>query len=122
MVINSQHWQRRRIHQFRCPKYPQQPRPLSGESFAAQVPVLQAAGYRVITYDRRGFGRSDKPNTGYTYDTLTADLHALLEALELTDTTLVGFSMGGGEVARYFTKYGTDRVRSVVSQPPSPRT
>lgn len=88
--------------------------PLSGESFAAQVPVLQAAGYRVITYDRRGFGHSDKPRTGYTYDTLTKDLHALLEALELTDTTLVGFSMGGGEVARYFTKYGTDRVRSVV--------
>jgi pimeloyl-ACP methyl ester carboxylesterase len=88
--------------------------PLSGESFTAQVPVLQAAGYRVITYDRRGFGRSDKPHTGYTYDTLTEDLHTLLEALELTDTTLVGFSMGGGEVARYFTKYGTDRVRSVV--------
>ena len=88
--------------------------PLSGESFAAQVPALQAAGYRVITYDRRGFGHSDKPRTGYTYDTLTKDLHALLEALELTDTTLVGFSMGGGEVARYFTKYGTDRVRSVV--------
>lgn len=88
--------------------------PLSGEAFAAQVPALQAAGYRVITYDRRGFGRSDKPHTGYTYDTLTEDLHALLEALELTDTTLVGFSMGGGEVARYFTKYGTDRVRSVV--------
>ncbi|MET3923659.1 alpha/beta hydrolase, partial [Arthrobacter sp. UYEF20] len=88
--------------------------PLSGESFAAQVPALQAAGYRVITYDRRGFGRSDKPRSGYTYDTLTEDLHALLEALGLTDTTLVGFSMGGGEVARYFTKYGTDRVRSVV--------
>lgn len=88
--------------------------PLSGESFAAQVPALRAAGYRVITYDRRGFGRSDKPHTGYTYDTLTEDLHALLEALELTDTTLVGFSMGGGEVARYFTRYGTDRVRSVV--------
>ena len=78
---------------------------------------------QVITYDRRGFGRSDKPNTGYTYDTLTADLHTLLEALELTDTTLVGFSMGGGEVARYFTKYGTDRVRSVVfaaAVPPPP--
>jgi len=88
--------------------------PLSGESFKAQVPALQAAGYRVITYDRRGFGRSDKPRTGYTYDILTEDLHTLLEALELTDTTLVGFSMGGGEVARYFTKYGADRVRSVV--------
>jgi pimeloyl-ACP methyl ester carboxylesterase len=88
--------------------------PLSGESFAAQVPALQAAGYRVITYDRRGFGRSDKPHGGYTYDTLTEDLHALLEELDLTDATLVGFSMGGGEVARYFTKFGSDRVRSVV--------
>lgn len=88
--------------------------PLSGESFANQVSALQDAGYRVITYDRRGFGRSDKPNTGYTYDTLTEDLRALIEALDLTDATLVGFSMGGGEVARYFTKYGADRVRSVV--------
>ncbi|NOJ59985.1 alpha/beta hydrolase [Arthrobacter sp. 260] len=88
--------------------------PLSGEAFSSQVPALQDAGYRVITYDRRGFGRSDKPNSGYTYDTLTEDLRALIEALDLTDATLVGFSMGGGEVARYFTKYGTDRVRSVV--------
>lgn len=88
--------------------------PLSGESFAAQVPALRAVGYRVITYDRRGFGRSDKPRAGYTYDTLTEDLHTLLETLGLIDATLVGFSMGGGEVARYFTKYGTDRVRSVV--------
>lgn len=88
--------------------------PLSGESFAAQVPALQTAGYRVITYDRRGFGRSDKPHGGYTYDTLTEDLNALLEALDLNDATLVGFSMGGGEVARYLTKFGSDRVRSVV--------
>jgi pimeloyl-ACP methyl ester carboxylesterase len=88
--------------------------PLSGDAFAAQVPALQDAGYRVITYDRRGFGRSDKPGTGYTYDTLTQDLHALLEQLDLTDATLVGFSMGGGEVARYFSRYGADRVRSVV--------
>jgi pimeloyl-ACP methyl ester carboxylesterase len=88
--------------------------PLSGESFTAQVPALQAAGYRVITYDRRGFGRSDKPDAGYTYETLTADLHGLLEPLELTDATLVGFSMGGGEVARYFTNYGSGRVRSIV--------
>ncbi|WP_457948862.1 alpha/beta fold hydrolase [Pseudarthrobacter sp. alpha12b] len=88
--------------------------PLSGESFQAQVPALQAAGYRVITYDRRGFGRSDKPMTGYTYDTLTGDLHDLLEQLDLDDVTLVGFSMGGGEVARYFSLYGPDRLRSVV--------
>jgi pimeloyl-ACP methyl ester carboxylesterase len=88
--------------------------PLSGEAFSAQIPALQQAGYRVITYDRRGFGRSDKPRTGYTYDTLTEDLHSLLEQLELTDVTLVGFSMGGGEVARYFTRYGAERLRSVV--------
>ncbi len=88
--------------------------PLSGESWSEQVPVLQQAGYRVITYDRRGFGRSDKPKHGYTYDTLTEDLHAVLEGLSLEDATLVGFSMGGGEVARYFTKYGSERLRSVV--------
>jgi pimeloyl-ACP methyl ester carboxylesterase len=88
--------------------------PLSGESFSEQVPVLAAAGYRVITYDRRGFGRSDKPLTGYTYDTLTEDLHKVLTELDLNDVTLVGFSMGGGEVARYFSEYGAERLRSVV--------
>ncbi|WP_165064943.1 alpha/beta fold hydrolase [Marisediminicola senii] len=88
--------------------------PLSGESWSEQVPVLAAAGYRVITYDRRGFGRSDKPKTGYDYDTLTDDLHSLLEELDLRDVTLIGFSMGGGEVARYFSRFGDERVRSVV--------
>ncbi|MCO4239797.1 alpha/beta fold hydrolase [Pseudarthrobacter raffinosi] len=88
--------------------------PLSGEAFQAQIPALQGAGYRVITYDRRGFGRSDKPVSGYKYDTLTEDLHVLLEQLDLNDVTLVGFSMGGGEVARYFSRYGTERLRSVV--------
>jgi len=88
--------------------------PLSGESWSEQVPVFAAAGYRVITYDRRGFGRSDKPLTGYGYDTLTDDLHTLLVDLDLKNVTLVGFSMGGGEVARYFAKFGTERVRSVV--------
>ncbi|RFA13852.1 alpha/beta hydrolase [Subtercola boreus] len=88
--------------------------PLSGESWSEQVPAFEAAGYRVITYDRRGFGRSDKPKTGYTYDTLTEDLHTLLAELDLNDVTLVGFSMGGGEVARYFTKYGAERLHSVV--------
>jgi pimeloyl-ACP methyl ester carboxylesterase len=88
--------------------------PLSGEAWSEQVPVLQAAGYRVITYDRRGFGRSDKPRSGYTYDTLSEDLHTLLAELDLNDVTLVGFSMGGGEVARYFTQYGAERLHSVV--------
>jgi len=88
--------------------------PLSGEAWIGQVPVLHESGYRVVTYDRRGFGRSDKPRSGYTYDTLAEDLHALLEALDLNDVTLVGFSMGGGEVARYFSLYGPERLHSVV--------
>jgi len=88
--------------------------PLSGEAFKDQVPALQQAGYRVVTYDRRGFGRSDKPKSGYTYDTLAEDLHTLLTELDLSDVTVVGFSMGGGEVARYCSKYGGERLRSVV--------
>jgi pimeloyl-ACP methyl ester carboxylesterase len=88
--------------------------PLSGESWSHQVPAFEAAGYRVVTYDRRGFGRSDKPLTGYGYDTLADDLEAVLTALDLRDVTLVGFSMGGGEVARYVTKHGTARLHSVV--------
>ncbi|GAA5018797.1 alpha/beta hydrolase [Terrabacter aeriphilus] len=88
--------------------------PLSGASWKEQVPALADAGYRVVTYDRRGFGESDKPHGGYDYDTLTDDLGSLLEALDLRDVTLVGFSMGGGEVARYVTRHGEDRLRSVV--------
>jgi non-heme chloroperoxidase len=88
--------------------------PLSGASWKEQVPALKAAGYRVITYDRRGFGQSDKPLTGYDYDTLTDDLAGLLDALELKDVTLVGFSMGGGEVSRYIANYGEELLRSVV--------
>jgi pimeloyl-ACP methyl ester carboxylesterase len=88
--------------------------PLSGESWAPQVPALSAAGYRVVRYDRRGFGRSDKPLTGYGYDTLADDLDGVLTELDLHDVTLVGFSMGGGEVARYITRHGQDRLRSVV--------
>lgn len=88
--------------------------PLSGSSWSEQVPALQEAGHRVVSYDRRGFGRSDKPRTGYTYDTLTEDLHTLLTELDLQDVTLVGFSMGGGEVARYFSAHGAERLRSVV--------
>jgi pimeloyl-ACP methyl ester carboxylesterase len=88
--------------------------PLSAESWKAQVPVLKAAGYRVVAYDRRGFGRSDKPADGYEYDTLADDLAGVLEDLDLRDATLVGFSMGGGEVARYIARHGEQRLRSVV--------
>jgi non-heme chloroperoxidase len=89
--------------------------PLSGASWSEQVPALTDAGYRVITYDRRGFGASHKPDDGYDYDTFTADLAGLLDALDLTDATLVGFSMGGGEVARYLAQHGHEgRVRSGV--------
>src|ERR1700730_2192386 len=72
------------------------------------------AGYRVITYDRRGFGRSSKPGIGYNYDTFAADLDALLSALNLTDVSLVGHSMGTGEITRYIGKYGTKRLRKAV--------
>ena len=88
--------------------------PLSGRSWEAQVPALVAAGYRVVTYDRRGFGASSQPGSGYDYDTFAADLNALLTELDLKDATLVGFSMGGGEVARYIAKYGDDRVGKAV--------
>ena len=90
--------------------------PLSGASWSGQEPTLGAAGYRVLTYDRRGFGRSDKPGAdcSYDYDTLTDDLDAVLSDLDLRDVTLVGFSMGGGEVARYLGTHGADRVRSAV--------
>jgi non-heme chloroperoxidase len=79
--------------------------PLSSASWERQSAALLSAGYRVITYDRRGFGRSTHPSTGYDYDTLAGDTSKLIEALVLQDVTLVGFSMGGGEVARYFGRY-----------------
>lgn len=88
--------------------------PLSSESWQAQIPALTDAGFRVVAYDRRGFGKSDKPGGGYDYDTLTDDLSGLMEELDLRDATLVGFSMGGGEVARYMSSHSGDRVRSVV--------
>jgi non-heme chloroperoxidase len=88
--------------------------PLSGSSWEKQLPVLLDAGYRVITYDRRGFGDSSKPTSGYNYDTLAEDLHKLVTNLDLRDFVLVGFSMGGGEVARYLGKYGTERVSKAV--------
>jgi pimeloyl-ACP methyl ester carboxylesterase len=88
--------------------------PLSGASWEKQVPVLLAAGYRVISYDRRGFGNSSKPTSGYDYEVLTEDLHKIMTKLNLHDATLVGFSMGGGEVARYFGKYGSERVSKAI--------
>ena len=88
--------------------------PLSGASWEKQVPVLLGAGHRVITYDRRGFGKSSQPTTGYNYDTFAEDLHKLVMQLELRDFALVGFSMGGGEVARYFGKYGSKDVSKAV--------
>jgi non-heme chloroperoxidase len=88
--------------------------PLSAEAWRPQVPALVQAGYRVVAYDRRGFGRSDKPKGGFDYDTLSADLAGVLDELDLRDATLVGFSMGGGEVARYVANHGQDRLHSVV--------
>ena len=88
--------------------------PLSGASWEKQVPVLLDAGYRVITYDRRGFGQSSKPTTGYNYDTFAEDLHKLVSHLSLHDFALVGFSMGGGEIARYLGRYGSKGVSKAV--------
>jgi non-heme chloroperoxidase len=88
--------------------------PLSGASWEKQVPVLLDAGYRVITYDRRGFGKSSQPTVGYNYDTFAEDLHKLVTPLKLRDFNLVGFSMGGGEVVRYFGNYGSKGVSKAV--------
>ena len=88
--------------------------PLSGASWEKQTAALLAAGHRVITYDRRGFGKSSQPALGYNYDTFAADLDTVLSRLDLTDVSLVGFSMGTGEVTRYIGKYGTRRLRKVV--------
>jgi non-heme chloroperoxidase len=87
--------------------------PLSGESWSEQITPLRDAGLRVVVYDRRGFGRSD-PGDGYDYDKLAGDLDNVLTDLDLTGVTLVGFSMGGGEVARYVSTYGEERLHSVV--------
>ncbi|MFI7545448.1 alpha/beta fold hydrolase [Actinoplanes sp. NPDC049599] len=88
--------------------------PLSSRSWEAQIPALVADGHRVVTYDRRGFGHSSQPWHGYDYDTFAADLDALLRHLDLREVTLVGFSMGGGEVARYLGTYGSDRIARAV--------
>src|SRR5712672_696748 len=88
--------------------------PLSGTSWERQAAALLKAGFRVITYDRRGFGKSSQPTVGYDYDTFAADLNALLEHLDLSDVVLVGFSMGTGEVTRYLGTYGSKRVRKAA--------
>jgi pimeloyl-ACP methyl ester carboxylesterase len=88
--------------------------PLSGASWEKQIPVLLEAGHRVITYDRRGFGKSSQPTTGYNYDTFAEDLHKLVTHLKLRNLALVGFSMGGGEVARYVGKHGSKGVSKAV--------
>lgn len=88
--------------------------PLSGASWEKQTAVLLAAGHRVITYDRRGFGKSSQPTVGYNYDTFADDLRKVVTALDLRDFALVGFSMGGGEVARYIGKCGSTNVRRAV--------
>ena len=84
--------------------------PLDGESWGKQQAALLDAGHRVVAYDRRGFGDSTKAGSGYDYDTFAADLHALMEELDLRDAVLVGFSMGTGEIARYLSRYGAERV------------
>lgn len=88
--------------------------PLSAESWTPQVQALTDAGHRVVAYDRRGFGRSGQPADGYEYDTYASDLNELMTELDLTDAVLVGFSMGGGEVARYIGTYGTGRLAGAV--------
>jgi non-heme chloroperoxidase len=94
--------------------------PLSGRAWDKQLPVLMDDGHRVITYDRRGFGKSGQPATGYDFDTFAADLHVLMETLDLRDVTLVGHSMGSGEVTRYLGRYGSARVAKGVLISPIP--
>jgi non-heme chloroperoxidase len=88
--------------------------PLSGRSWEKQTTALLAAGYRVITYDRRGFGQSSQPSVGYDYDTFAADLDTVMTTLDLRDVVLVGFSMGTGEVTRYLANFGSERVSKAV--------
>jgi non-heme chloroperoxidase len=94
--------------------------PLSGASWEKQVPGLLDAGHRVITLDRRGFGKSSQPTTGYDYDTFAADFKTVIEELDLHDAILVGFSMGTGEVTRYLSTYGSERVSKAVLFGPIP--
>jgi non-heme chloroperoxidase len=88
--------------------------PLSGDSWELQIPALIENGFRVIVYDRRGFGKSDIPWDAYDYDALATDTHAIIEELGLSNVILAGFSMGGGEVVRYLTNYGSDKIAKVI--------
>lgn len=88
--------------------------PLSGSMWEYQVPELLKQGFRCITYDRRGFGKSGFPADGYDYNTMAGDLKALLDELDITNATLVGFSMGGGEIAKYFSLHGGARIKNVI--------
>jgi non-heme chloroperoxidase len=94
--------------------------PLSGASWEKQVPALLDAGHRVITIDRRGFGKSSQPTVGYDYDTFAADFNSVIEELDLQDAVLAGFSMGTGEVTRYLGTYGSERVSKAVLFGPIP--
>ena len=94
--------------------------PFSGTAWEKQLPQFLMAGYRTITYDRRGFGQSSQPATGYNYDTFASDLANLMMALDLRDVTLVGHSMGTGEVIRYLSVYGSERVNKAVLISPIP--
>src|SRR5437016_12091835 len=94
--------------------------PLSGRAWDKQVPVLLEAGHRVITYDRRGFGKSSQPASGYDYDTFAADLNTLLDHLDLRGAVLAGHSMGTGEVTRFLGSYGSARVAKGVLVSPIP--
>src|SRR3981081_2096712 len=94
--------------------------PRSGAAWERQIPDLLDAGYRVITYDRRGFGKSSQPTVGYDYRTFAADLKTLIDTLDLRDLVLVGFSMGTGEVTRYLSTYGSQRVVKAALFAPIP--
>ena len=88
--------------------------PLNGESWELQIPALTENGFRVVVYDRRGFGKSDIPWDAYDYDALASDTHTIIEELGLSNVILAGFSMGGGEVVRYLTNYGSDKIAKVI--------
>src|SRR6266568_8188503 len=94
--------------------------PLNGNSWERQERVLLPAGYRVITYDRRGFGKSSQPTVGYDYDTFAADLNTIMTQLNLREAALVGHSMGTGEVTRYLGTFGSDRVNKAILVSPIP--